>query len=105
MAASTGICRSAHSIRFRPSSASARSFTSCRLVVAIPKLLPLGGQQPLVLALFPIKRSQLAPGEPAVDRGSQLRLVAKPSRERQLAQLDAKAAPQLFERAQLVQLE
>src|SRR3954465_2096844 len=34
IAASTGICRSAHSIRLRPSGASPRSLTSCRFVVA-----------------------------------------------------------------------
>src|ERR1044072_8133972 len=38
IAASTGICRSAHSIRLRPSGASARSLTSCRLGVAISLL-------------------------------------------------------------------
>jgi hypothetical protein len=35
IAASTGICRSAHSMRRTPSGASARSFTSYRFVVAI----------------------------------------------------------------------
>src|SRR5215210_4667151 len=34
IAARTGICRSAHSIRLRPSGASPRSLTSCRFVVA-----------------------------------------------------------------------
>ncbi len=35
MAASTGMCRSAHSMRRTPSGASARSLTSKRFVVAI----------------------------------------------------------------------
>ena len=64
-----------------------------------------GGQQPLVLSLLPIERGQLAAGEPAVDRRPDLGLVAKARREGELPQLDAEAAPQLLERAELVQLE
>src|SRR5205807_9751641 len=42
--------------------------------------------------------------EPTVDRPSQLRLAAQPSRERDLGEVDPEAAPELGERAELVQL-
>src|SRR6476619_7606762 len=64
IAASTGICRSAHAILRTPSGASARSFTSYRCVVAKNPLFDLvvgcqvsgrvGGEQTLVLALLPV---------------------------------------------------
>src|SRR6266536_4711337 len=109
IAASTGICRSAQAIRRTPSGASARSFTSCRCVVAIQsfrlEFVPLRGEQPLVLALLPVQRRELGPGEPALDGASQLRLAAEPRRERDVRQLDIEPAPQLAERAQLIELE
>ena len=64
IAASTGICRSAHAIRRTPSAASARSFTSYRCVVAIDPLFArvsggpvsgrLGCEQALLLSLLPL---------------------------------------------------
>src|SRR6266496_1440526 len=102
MAASTGICRSAHSIRRTPSAARARSFTSYRFVVAIVSSLS-GGEQPLVLALFPFQRVVVA-GEPRLDRRSQVGLATQPGSERDIVQLDPETAPELRERAQLVQL-
>src|SRR5207245_2497118 len=43
-------------------------------------------------------------GEPAVDRGAKLGLAAQPRREGDVADPDAEPAPQLGERAELVQL-
>ena len=71
IAASTGICRSAHWMRRTPSEASARSFTSCRCVVAIRSSLRRvpgvrsgcgrpGGEQALVLALLPLDQAGAA---------------------------------------------
>src|SRR5438874_1735028 len=59
IAARTGMCRSAHSMRRTPSGASARSRTSNRLVVAMSPLFPSSsGEQPLVLALLPFERPE-----------------------------------------------
>src|SRR3954451_17127458 len=106
IAASTGICRSAHSMRRLPSGASARSFTSCRLVVAIQPFSQMsGGQQPLVLALLPFDpRQVVCAGEPAVDRRAKLRLPPESRGERDVGDLDAEPAAQLPQRAELVQL-
>src|SRR5215216_5805513 len=81
IAASTGICRSAHSMRRTPSEASAMSFTSCRFVVAIQSFQFLGGEQPLMLTLLPVECGQLRPREPRVDGSPQLRLAFEPSGE------------------------
>src|SRR5439155_15171298 len=108
MAASTGICRSAHSILRTPSGARVRSFTSCRFVVAMRRFLSVagsGGQEPLMLALLPVERRDVGPGEPGIDGRVQLGLAAQPRGEGQLSQFDAEAAPKLFEAAQLIQLE
>src|SRR5262245_50552710 len=118
IAASTGICRSAHWIRRRPSGASARSFTSCRLVVAINPLSVrwsggvAGLEEPLVLALLPFdpRRRQgfvlcdVRAGEPGLHGRAERGLLPKPERERELAELDAEVPPQLCERIQLVEL-
>src|SRR6266513_558538 len=100
MACRTGICRSAHSIRRTPSEASARSFTSCRLVVAMNPsvwsrgsvlvgLFGSGGEQPLLLALLPFdpRRAVVAGREPRVDRAPQLGLAPQPSREGEIREL------------------
>src|ERR1044071_9222453 len=115
IAASTGICRSAHWMRRTPSGASARSFTSYRFVVAIellsasvpgfslaPIRFLLGGQEPLVLALLPLQRA-LGTGEPGVDGVPQPRLTPQPGSERDVRELDAETPPQLAEGAQLVE--
>ena len=44
------------------------------------------------------------PGEPAVDRGAELGLAAQPGGERDVVDAEAEAAPQLGERAELVEL-
>src|SRR3954453_22431763 len=100
IAASTGICRSAHSILRTPSSASARSFTSYRFVVAIGSFLS-GGQEPLMLSLFPFQGVGVA-GEPRVDGRFEIRLPPQPRREREIGDLDVEAPPELRERAELV---
>src|SRR2546429_535409 len=108
MAASTGICRSAHSILRTPSGARVRSFTSCRFVVAMRRFLSVagsGGQEPLVFALLPVERRDIGPGKPGVDGRAQVGLAPQARGEGQVAQLDAKAAAKLLERPQLVQLE
>src|SRR5947208_9208626 len=76
IAASTGICRSAHSILRTPSGASAMSFTSCRLVVAMQSF-QLCDEESLVLSLFPVESGELGAGEPRVDRGPQVGLTAE----------------------------
>src|SRR5436189_6326903 len=105
MAASTGICRSAHSILRTPSGASARSFTSCRFVVAMRGVLSVagsGGQEPLVLALLPVQRRDVGPGEPGVNSRAELGLTPQPRGEGQLSELHAEAVPKLLERSPLV---
>src|SRR6187431_82408 len=122
IAASTGICRSAQAIRRTPSGASARSFTSCRCVVAINPLFELvvccqvsgcvDGEQALVLALLPVDPGgerlvgprDVRPCEPGLDRRAERRLASEPKRELELDELDVVALPQLGERVQLVQL-
>src|SRR5439155_22181013 len=101
-------------IRRTPSGASEMSLMSYRLVAAMnllsswsdPRTCPLGGQEPLVLALLPVDPGAGVGGgcEPAVHRLSQLRLTAQARDERELVELDAKPPPQLTERAQLVQI-
>src|SRR6185437_2544055 len=118
IAASTGICRSAHWMRRTPSGVSARSFTSYRFVVAMQLLSENGieararsgtdasflrGQKSFVLALLPLERA-LAPGEPGVDRVAQRRLVTETGRKRDVCELDSEAGAQLAERTKLVQL-
>src|SRR5436190_14650047 len=96
MAARTGICQSAHSIRAIPSGASARSLTSCRFVVAIDPLS--GGQQPFVFSLFPLEvgRSRAArTREPGLDRRAQVGLGAEPRREGDVGELHAEARAEL----------
>ena len=63
-----------------------------------------GGEQPFVLALFPLDPGASSPGEPAVDRGPELGLAAEPRGERDVADPEAEARAQLGERAKLVQL-
>src|SRR5437868_13641721 len=107
ISASTGICRSAHSIRRLPSGESARSFTSCRLVVAIQPFSRFvsGGQQPLVLALLPFDpREVVRAGEPAVDRRAEGGFPPEPCGKDEVGEFDAEPPPQLLQRAQLVQL-
>ena len=62
-----------------------------------------GGEQPLVLALFPFQRV-LVSRKPCLHRRAQRGLAPKARREGDVADLDAEAAPQLGERAQLIQL-
>src|SRR4051812_3514437 len=117
MAVRTGIWRSAHSIRRTPSAASAMSFTSCRLVVAMnPSVWSRGSvvvgssgsgsEQALLLALLPFdpRGAGIAGGEPGVDGAPQLGLAPQPSRESEIRELDAEAAPQLAQGAEAVQL-
>src|SRR6266480_1322024 len=104
MAASTGIWRSAHSIRRTPSGASARSFTSCRFVVAIQSSR-LGGQEPLVLALLPVEGGQLVTCQPGLYCRSQLRLALEPSCESDVGELHVVAPAELPQGAELIELE
>src|SRR5215208_5782414 len=97
IAVSTGICRSAHSMRRLPSPASARSFTSCLICVdAIVPLLPvsLGGQEPLVLALFEVEPVVDDRLEPLVDGRRQERLAAEPEREREVVEAEPEVVAQ-----------
>src|SRR4029079_18492291 len=113
IAASTGICRSAHSIRRTPSGASARSLTSCLVVVAIvPLSVVVSGYEKLfVLALLPgnpvgLARSLGRDGrtvQPGFDRGPQLRVAPQPDDERHVVELDVVAPPQLGEPAEELQ--
>src|SRR5206468_5430298 len=99
--------RSAHSIRLIPSPERARSFTSCRRVVAISPLPRVDfscDEQPLVLALLPVERVHAATVQPGLELGAELGLAPEPRGERDLAEVDAEAPPQLTQRAQLVQL-
>src|SRR3954454_24992465 len=106
MAASTGICRSAHSIRRMPSGASAMSFTSCRLVVAIQSFpLVLGDEQSLVLSLFPVEGREFGACEPGVDGSAEVRLAPQSRSECHVGELDLELLPEPPERAELVQLE
>src|SRR5919109_533243 len=104
IAASTGIWRSAHSMRRTPSGASAMALTSCLFVVAI-RSFPLGGEQSLVLSLLPVEGGQPRPGDPRLDRCPQRRLAFEAGGEGDVRQLDAEATSQLAERPQLVELE
>src|SRR5262245_48085474 len=99
--------RSAHSIRRTPSPARARSLTSCLRVVAIsPLLLSIQScnKKPFMLALLPVERVHAAAVEPRVQRGPQLGLASKTVRERDLADVDVEAAPELPQRPELVEL-
>src|SRR4051794_41204683 len=50
---------------------------------------PLRGEQPLVLALFPLDpREVVGAGEPAVDGPAELGLTPKPRREEQVGDLE-----------------
>src|SRR5436190_21206983 len=106
IAASTGICRSAHSIRRFPSPARARSFTSYRFVVAMdsfPRLRDF--EKTFVLALLPLDpRQVVGAGEPAVDGLAERRLAPEPRREDQVGDLAVEPRPQIGQRAELVQL-
>src|SRR3954462_859501 len=104
IAASTGICRSAHSMRRTPSGASAMSFTSWRFVVAIQSF-QLGDEQTLVLSLFPVECRDFRSGEPGIDGGAQVGLAAQPRGERDVCQLHFELPPEPRERAELVQLQ
>src|SRR5438094_3041171 len=104
MAASTGIWRSAHSMRRTPSGASARSFTSCRFVVAIQSFR-LRNEQALVLALVPVEGGEASPGQPRLHGRAQGWLAFEPGGEGDVTELDAEPDPQLAKRAELVQLE
>src|SRR5204863_7767957 len=108
IAASTGMLRSAHSIRRIPSSASVRSFTSCLRVVAIRRSLlwveSSGGEEPLVLALLPVERIDAAAVEPRVERGAEIWLPSQARSEDDVSDLERKPSPQLPQRPELVQL-
>src|SRR6059058_1094904 len=104
IAASTGICRSAHSMRRTPSGASAMSFTSWRFVVAIQSF-QLGDEQTLVLSLFPVECRDFCAGEPGIDGGAEVGLAAQPRGERDVCQLHLELPPESRERAELVQLQ
>src|SRR6476619_7154942 len=78
MAASTGICRSAHSIRRTPSGVSARSLTSCLMVVAMSSLFSvvfLRDEKPLVLSAEPDDERNVV--ERDVEAASELRQAAE----------------------------
>src|SRR5262249_30627687 len=68
--------------------------------------LSLCGEKSFVLALLPLDPANafLDVGEPAVDRGPELRFPAQPCGERDVADPEAETAAQLGERAELVQL-
>src|SRR5438067_8808176 len=83
------------------------SFTSCRLVVAISPLFRVSvscGQKLLVLALLPVERVNSATVQPRVERPPQVGLATQPCGERDVADVDAKAPPQLPQRTQLIEL-
>src|SRR4051812_36914344 len=119
---STGICRSAHMMRRRPSGASDRSFTSCFAVVAIRVSLSFllvdvagtpfagrvgsGREQPFVLPLLPFDPGEGVVGgaEPAVDGPQEIGLAAQTPREGDVRQIQAEGASQLAQRAQAVEL-
>src|SRR6476646_6268981 len=114
IAASTGICRSAHAIRRTPSGARARSLTSCLVVVAIvPLSVVVSGYETLfVLALLPgdpvgLARSLGRDGRtvaPGFDCGPRLRVASQPDDERHVVELDVVAPPQLGEPAEELQV-
>src|SRR6188472_3597006 len=114
IAASTGICRSAHSIRRTPSGASARSLTSCLVVVAIvPLSVVVSGYKKLfLLALLPGDPVGLArslgrdgrPVEPGFDGGAHRRVAPQPDDERHVDELDVEPAPQLGQSAEKLQV-
>src|SRR5262249_22108871 len=118
IAASTGIWRSAHAILRIPSDVSARSFTSWRCVVAMASFRFSScvvdvscGEQPLVLSLLPLDPGgRLGAGclvgarEPRLERSPKARIAAQPQGEGDLAEVDAEAAPEIGEPAELVQL-
>ena len=86
-----------------PSGASARSLTSCLFVVAMSVPFGSGGEQALLLPLFPFEvgRSGTArAGEPRLDRGSQVGLAPQPSGESDVGELHAEGAAKLVERPQ-----
>src|SRR3954469_20253825 len=109
-------------MRRLPSSASARSFTSCLFVVAMCPFSFSGGQKPLMLSLLPfdpeagsdrgqatVARPQdrgeiVRAGEPVVDGAPELWLAAQPRREHEVRDLEVEGPPQLGERPELVQL-
>src|SRR2546430_7712107 len=90
-------------MRRTPSGARARSFTSCRLVVA---MCPFGsgGEQPLVFALLPFERLELAGGQPRLDGGAERRLAAQSGCKGHIRELEGETAAELRERPELVQL-
>ena len=106
IAASTGICRSAHAIRRTPSAASARSFTSYRSVGCHRSSLRssgsgrVGREQALVLALLPLDpgRGDLfrvghgRAREPRLDRRPKRGLAAETQRELELARARRRSA-------------
>src|SRR5882724_4242914 len=91
-------------MRRTPSGASARSFTSCRFVVAIQSSR-LGGQEPLVLALFPVEGGQLGTCQPGLHCAPQLRLALEPSCESDIGELHVVVPAKLPQGAELVELE
>src|SRR5579862_7090194 len=96
-------------IRRTPSGASEMSLMSKRRVAAIPppvECRSLRGQEPLVLALFPVDpRAGVGCGrEPAVDGAPELRLPPQSGGERKLVDPEPKDSPELCERTQLVEL-
>src|SRR5262249_32575239 len=106
--------RSAHSMRRTPSAASAMSRMSYLFVAAISSLASRcsGGQQPLVLALFPFdplggcvaSRRRFGTREPRVHRRPQLPFPTKAHRERELVEPHRKALSKRLEGPELVQL-
>src|SRR6476646_5072343 len=67
--------------------------------------LSLCGEKSFVLALLPFHPGRVFDvGEPTVDRGAELGLPSQTRGEGEIADPEAEAAPQLCERAELVQL-
>src|SRR5579862_236551 len=96
-------------IRRTPSGASEMSLMSkCRVAAIAPPVerTSLRGQEPLVLALFPVDPSTgvARGGATALDSAPELGFPSEAGGERQLVDAEPEAPPQLRERAQLVQL-
>jgi len=53
------------------------------------------GEQPFVFSLLPVERVDAASVEPRVDRGPEVGLATKSSCEREVADVDGEARPQL----------
>ena len=58
-----------------------------------------------MLALLPLERVEVTPGEPCVHGGPQFRVTSQPGRERDVRELEGEPCEQSPQRAQLIQLE